>query len=68
MDFLSFSVSEPSQSVETTLWWLTWWPTWRWTRWQTKRRDDIVMATGVDKMAMEVVDMIVEIADMVADM
>ena len=37
MDFLSVSVSEPSQSVETTLWWLTWWPTWRWTRWLTWR-------------------------------
>ena len=28
-DFHSVSVSEPSQSVETTLWWPTWWLTWQ---------------------------------------
>ena len=40
-DFHSVSVSEPSQSIETTLWWptwwLTWWPTWRWIWWPTWR-------------------------------
>ena len=38
LDFHSVSVSETSQSVETTLWWLTWrwtlWPTW----WPTTKR------------------------------
>ena len=33
-DFHSVSVSETSQSVETTC---TWQPTWRWTRWPTWR-------------------------------
>ena len=39
MNFHSVSLSEPSQSVKTPLWWPTWrwtrWPTWRWTRWPT---------------------------------
>ena len=36
-DFHYVSISDPSQSVEITLWWSTWWlwlpwwPTWRWT-------------------------------------
>ena len=42
--FHSVSISEPSQSVETTLrwppWWLTWRCTsvWRWTMWQTTKK------------------------------
>ena len=55
-DFPSVSVSEPSQSVETTLrwppWWLawrcTWWPTWRWTRWPTWKSNLVrELVTGV---------------------
>ena len=38
-DFHSVSVSEPSQSIETTLRWLTWRPTWRLTKWPTKKID-----------------------------
>ena len=38
----SVSVSETSQSVETTLWWPPWWltwrPTWRCTWWLTKKK------------------------------
>ena len=78
-DFHYVSVSETSQSVETTLgwppWWLTWWltwrrtwwPTWRWTRWPT-RWPTWWPTKKIDGANMEVDKAADKAANMVADM
>ena len=80
LDFYFVGVSEPSQSVEMTLWWLiwwlTWWPTWGWTwrpTWRLDKLANTVAEMEVDMMTDMVADMKVNMeaemeVDMLADM